>query len=247
MRWQLVGPRRALSLFVLGFCTTIFILVGLAQGGAWARCFYALAGAYGVAFFALAAEWFWARWFAMGLSASGITLAILGIITTGWNAGLAIWGGIHLGIWAPLLGDAMAQRYEGQTAWRERYRLDEYGVARIKRAVKGAATALPTLIFFSLAPREGRGLLLWALPVLAAVGLAGVVRMRFWGVVVLAGTGVAAALAALVPADALLQMQGSLLAVRSVGLFGALALAFAVSPFVVPAYRWLTKKSIVDS
>jgi hypothetical protein len=138
----------------------------------------------------------------------------------------------------------MALRYEGQSAWRERYHLDEYGVARIKRAVKGAATALPTLIFFSLAPREGRGLLLWVLPLLAAVGLAGVVRMRFWGVAVLGGTCVAAALGVLLPADGL---QGSLLPMSSVGLFGALALGFAVSPFVVPAYRWLTDKSAVDT
>jgi hypothetical protein len=242
MRWQLVGPRRALSLFVLGFCTTIFILVGLAQGGAWARCFYALAAAYGLAFFALAAEWFWARWYTMGLAASGITLAILGIITTGWNVALAIWGGVHLGIWAPLLGEAMAQRYEGQTAWRERYHLDDYGVARIKRAVKGAATALPTLIFFSLAPREGRGLLLVALPLLAAVGLIGVVRMRFWGVAVLGGACVAAALGVVFPEGQLqLQAGGALLPLQSVGLFAVLALGFAVSPFVVPAYRWLRR------
>src|SRR5512140_3940542 len=89
---QLVGVRRALSLFVIGFCTTLFILVALAQGGPWARVFYALAAAYGVAFFGLAAEWFWGRWFAMGLSASGITVAILGLVTNGWNPAVLIWG-----------------------------------------------------------------------------------------------------------------------------------------------------------
>jgi len=39
----MLGERKALSLFLLGFSTTIFVLVALSMGGAWARCFYALA------------------------------------------------------------------------------------------------------------------------------------------------------------------------------------------------------------
>jgi hypothetical protein len=241
MRWQLLGPRRALSLFILGFLTTLFVLVGLAQGGAWQRCFFALAGAYGIAFFALASEWFWARWYAMGLAGSGITLAILGMVTSGWNGALAIWGGIHLLIYAPLIGDAMAERYEGKTSWRERYRVDEYGVARLKRAVKGAATALPTLIFFSLAPRQGHDLALWALPALAALGICGLVRMRYWGVALL---GVATVWTAVLSASALPAIAtgtGAHVSLTAVALVALGALLLSISPFVVPTYRWLRR------
>ena len=71
LRRRLVGERRALALLALGFLTTLFVLVALAQGGAWAACFAALAVTYGVAFFGIASEWFWARWFTMGIASSG--------------------------------------------------------------------------------------------------------------------------------------------------------------------------------
>jgi hypothetical protein len=240
MRWQLLGPRRALSLFILASLTTLFMLVGLAQGGAWQRCFFALAGAYGVAFFALAAEWFWARWYAMGLAASGITLAVLGTVTGGWNGALAIWGCIHLLIYAPLIGEAMAERYEGKASWRERYRLDEHGVGRLKRAVKGAATALPTLIFFSLAPRQGQDLALSALPLLAALGLWGLVRLRYWGVALLAVATVWTAVAAASTLPAIAAGPAALLG-PTIALVALVALVLSLAPFVVPSYRWLRR------
>ncbi len=231
----MVGPRRALSLFVLGFTTTIFILVALAQGGAWARCFFALAAAYGVAFFSVAAGWFWGRWYTMGLAASGITLAILGLITSGWNPSLAIWGGIHLLIYGPLMGDAMAEHYEGQRAWRERYQLDENGVLRIKRAVKGAATALPTLIFFTLAPRDGAALT--SLLVLgAALGLLGLVRLRFWGVALL---GLTAAGLATQLALGGAQLGVAFFSPLALGGFALAALLYALLPFAGPTLRYL--------
>jgi hypothetical protein len=231
----MLGPRRALSLFVLGFTTTIFILVALAQGGAWARCFFALAAVYGVAFFSIAAGWFWGRWYTMGLAASGITLAILGLVTSGWNGSLAIWGGIHLLIYGPLVGDAMATHFEGQRAWRERYALDEHGVMRIKRAVKGAATALPTLIFFTLAPREGAALG----PLLllgSSLGFLGLVRMRFWGVALLGVTALALA-AELLLAGPTVGALG--IGFTSLGAFALLALGYAILPFLRPAFRFL--------
>lgn len=242
MTWKLLGERRALSLFTLGFSTTIFLLVGLSMGGQWARCFYALAAVYALGFFALAAEWFWARWYTMGIAASGITMAVLGLVTTGWNAGLAIWGGIHLMIWAPLLGDGMAERFENRLDWRQRYGLDEYGVMRIKRAVKGAATALPTLVFYALAPREGSMVPGVALLALTGLGLFGLIRMRFWGVALL---GVATIWTAISMAGEMATrtdwapMIGSHLGLTSIGMVALVALAVAVSPFVVPAWRYV--------
>jgi hypothetical protein len=244
VRWHLLGERRALSLFVLGFSTTIFLLVGLSMGGAWARCFYALSAVYGLGFFALAAGWFWARWYVMGISVSGLTMAILGLVTAGWNIGLAIWGGIHLAIWAPLLGEGQADHYENRTEWRERWGVDEYGVLRIKRAVKGAATALPTLVFYALAPREGQALGL-ALVAVAAIGFYGLVRMRFWGVAMLMVSTVWTALSMatdVATRSDWLPMFGSHLGLTAIGLVALGALVVAISPFVVPAYRFLKSR-----
>lgn len=238
---QVVGPRRALSLFVLGFCTTIFIMVGVAQGGAWARCFYALAAAYGLGFFAVASEWFWARWYTMGIAGSGVSMALLGLVTNGWNPGLAIWGGVHLLIYAPLMGEAMADRYENQEAWRRRYGLDEHGVVRIKKAVKGAATALPTLIFFGLAPREG-ALFIWALPLLAAVGLWGVLRMRFWGVALMGGVAAWAAIVTAMDARIVVPFADGAVGLAGLGILAVASLLWAVSPFVLPAYRFVRQQ-----
>ena len=244
MSWigQLVGLRRAVSLFVIGFCTTLFVLVALAQGGPWARVFYALAAAYGIAFFGLAAEWFWGRWYAMGLSASGITIAVLGLVTNGWNPGLAIWGGIHVLIYLPLIGDAMAERYENQRAWRERYGIDEHGAARLKRAVKGAATALPTLIFYTLAPREGNDLRLLLVPLLA-LGLLGLLRLRFWGVLLIGLCAAGTAIGTALDVNQATPFIDGQIGLSGLGLVALAALLWSVAPFVAHAYRYLRARS----
>lgn len=247
MKWQLLGERRAVSLLVLGFNTTIFALGALALGGDWAALFLGLSAVYGLAFFALAAEWFWARWYALGIGMSGMSMALIGMANLGWNEALAVWGLMHLVIYAPLLGEKMAERYENKLEWRERYNIDEYGVARLKRAVSGAATALPTLVMFTLAPRQGAAfLLLGGLAALAGVGLWGLVRLRFWGVLALGasllGTGVA------LGADVLSLNASSWahpLAWASLSSTAALislaGLTWSISPFVLPAYRFLKR------
>lgn len=241
MRWQLLGERRAISLLMLGFYSSVFFLVALSMGGSWAKCFFALTGVYALGFFAMAAEWFWARWYAMGLGMSGITMAILGIVTTGWNPGLAIWGGMHLLIYAPLLGDSMADLYDNKEAWRQRFGLDEYGVERLKRAVKGAATALPTLVFYTLAPRQDQTAHV-ALLLLAGLGLFGLIRMRFWGVALL---GIATVWTAISAATAfpgqIASFYGTQVGLPGTGLLATFFLALAVSPFVLPAFRMLRK------
>lgn len=237
-RWKLLGERRAISLLVLGFYTTIFLLIALAQGGAWLKCFLALAVTYGVGFFALAAEWFWARWFAMGLGVSGMTLAALGLVTTGWSWGLAIWGILHGLVYLPLLGEAMASRYENQEAWRRRYNVDDYGVARLKRAVRGAAAALPTMILYTLAPRQGQAALLGLL-LLSAGGLIGLLRLRFWGVGLLAIAGVWAALSLATAAPVVAVSLLAPFELSVCGALGTVALFLAVAPFVGPALRFM--------
>ena len=83
----------------------------------------------------------------------------------------------------------MASRYELQATWRERYAMDEFGVARLGKAVTRGAASLPTLIMWALAPREGdQMLLLGGLALLLAVGgLSGLVRLRSWGLLALSG------------------------------------------------------------
>lgn len=238
---RLLGERRALALLALGAFITLFVLVALAQGGAWVACFGAMAIVYGVAFFGVAAEWFWGRWFAMGIATSGLTMAALGLVTSGINGGLIFWGVMHAAIYLPLIGSDMAQRYELQTAWRERWQLDDAAVARIKRAVHSAATALPTLIFYTLAPRPDRGLLLGVLA-LGLLGIFGLLRMRTWGVIALAASAIGVAISALsVPCcgASYAPLAGVTFPAATIGLLAALFLGFAVAPFVRPALRFL--------
>lgn len=242
-RWQLLGERRALALLILGFYTTVFVLVALAQGGAWAPCFAALSVTYGVAFFGVAAQWFWGRWFAMGIATSGVTMAVLGLATNGWNVGLAIWGALHGLIYLPLLGMRMAADYEDSPEWRERYQLDEHGVARVKRAVHSTATALPTLIFYTLAPRQDQ-LAMIALLALAGFGTVGLLRMRVWGVMLLGLAGAWAAIDAwigLPPCAFSFPACGVAVWLPAVGTIAALALLLAVAPFARPAVALLRR------
>jgi hypothetical protein len=238
---RLLGERRALALLALGAFITLFVLVALAQGGAWVACFGAMALVYGTAFFGIAAEWFWGRWFAMGIATSGLTMAVLGLVTNGVNGGLIFWGLMHAAIYLPLLGGDMAKRYELQTAWRERWQLDDAAVARIKRAVHSAATALPTLIFYTLAPRPDRGMLLGVLA-LSVVGMIGLLRMRTWGVLALGTAAVGVMVSVLsVPCcgASYAPLAGVAFPATTIGLLAALFLGFAVAPFVRPALRFL--------
>lgn len=237
---SLSRERRALSLLVLGFYTTIFTLAAINLGGAWFRCFLGMGLVYGLAFFALAARWFWARWFAMGLGVSGMTMAAIGLVKLGLDPGLLIWGGLHLLIYLPLLGETMAEMYEGQEAWRERFGMDEHGVARLKRAVGSAATGLPTLIMFTLAPRQGSMAPLVALA-LGCLGMYGLIRLRFWGVAAL-GLGALylfGVVALFEPAQIGLSMASTFH--QTLGLAAVFFMAISVAPFVGPAYRFVQK------
>lgn len=241
VNWQLTGERRALSLLFLGFYTTLFFIVGLSMGGEWARCFYAMAGVYGLAFFSLASGWFWARWYTMGIGLSGIMMAAIGLVTTGWNPGLAIWGGMHVAIYLPLLGEGMAERYEGKEEWREKYNMDEYGVERLKRAVKSAATSLPMLVFYTLAPKQD-SLALAGILALAGLGFIGLVRMRFWGVAALFSAMIWTAFTASSALDTPLPFwSGDVLAVSWIGVAAVAVLAAAVWPFMAPAWRFMRR------
>lgn len=243
MKLQLLGERRAVALLMIGFFSTIFVLGGLALGGDWFTFFIALALVYGVGFFALAAEWFWARWYAMGIGMSGMSMALIGMANLGWNTALAIWGGMHLLIYLPLLGDKMADRYENKPDWRERYALDEYGVARLKRAVSGAAAALPTMVMFTLAPKQDQSLMALGILAVLGLGMVGLLRLKVWGVALLGlGTvslGLLATMGAGTPATTFLGEITTNMVFHWTAVVTAMSLVISISPFVVPAYKFL--------
>jgi len=57
------------------------------------------------------------------------------LVMIGWHPSLAIYTVLHVLIVLALMGQKMAARYEMQPAWREKYSMDEYGVARLGKAV----------------------------------------------------------------------------------------------------------------
>jgi hypothetical protein len=187
----------ALSLSLFVFLFLGFALVMWMNGQeAWVPSFIALAVAYAVAFMGVAAEWFWGRWFAAGLAWSGVITAVGVIFQLGeWNTILGTYGVLHGLVVLMLSGGKMAERYDLQPAWRERYAMDEFGVARLRRTVTRASASLPSVILYALAPKEP-GQAIFAAATLAAgvltvAGLASLVRVRTWGLVALAGAAVA--------------------------------------------------------
>ncbi len=226
---DLVGERRAVALLCLSFYATLFTLMGLIVGiqlPEWAPCFFGLGACYGIGFFAVAAGWFWGRWFAIGLGYSGLTITGMSIVATHeLHTPMVVFGVMHGLVALCLLGEKMAAQYDARTEWRQRWKLDDRGALKLQRSVTRAASGLPTMIMWALAPRpDGETA---ALLGLAALGLSGVLRGRTWGVVLLGTTGamtVALTAAGYFPA----------LGVLSGGLLIA-----AVCPFILPALAYL--------
>src|SRR4029079_16930253 len=104
---------------------------------------------------------FWGRWFAAGIGWAGVMVTLFSLMVVGWAPGVALYGALHgIGVVA-LGGKKMAARYDMQEAWRQRYSMDDYGVARLRRTVTRAAAALPSVILGALGPKEpGQSLLL---------------------------------------------------------------------------------------
>jgi hypothetical protein len=249
----LIGPRRAVALAVLGWWTSIYTLVAINIDGAWVRPFIGLAACYGLAFFAVAAGWFWGRWFASGLGWSGVMIAIFAIVMSGWHPALAWYGGLHGLIVLALLGKEMATEYDARSNWRERYQMGEPAAQRLGRAVTRAGASLPSLILWALAPRE-EGMAIVVLGV-AIAGIAALLRNRAWGALAIGAAGIFALVAGgvVMPMgqgfywDTLytpytLAMARAVPAVAIPGL-----LLFAFLPFAAPTFRFLFAKRETES
>jgi hypothetical protein len=243
-------PRVAVALLPLSLFSFVYLLGALNAPPEWKGALGGLAVCYLTAFLALGSEWFWARWFASGLGWSGSVVAVAAILMTGWNPILGVYGGLHAIVVVLLLGPKVAARYDLQPGWRERFGMDEFGVIRLRKAVTRAAAALPSVIIWALGPRDGDGsvVLLIAGASLAVLGLHGLLRLRTWGVLALAGAAAAVivsggsvpvsstmsslSLAALEPLGLVMSSPGSATAL-------ALLLAAAVAPFVRGAIRYV--------
>jgi hypothetical protein len=253
--------RRALAALALSFFITVYLLVALNAPPGWGRAFLALSVCYLVAFLALASEWFWGRWFASGLGWSGVMVAIATFVMIGWSPPILIYGLLHGLVVVTLSGKKMAAQYDLQDGWRQRYGMDEFGVARLRKTVTRAAMSLPSLILWALAPKEGQGAVVplgvtaIATALLAVAGLRGVIRLRSWGLIAMALASVglfAAGMLDVRPVADLsmvrwLEGLGTLTNVpNAAGIAAPLTgflLATALLPFAGPAVRFLRQRT----
>jgi hypothetical protein len=237
-------PRVAVALLPLSLFSFLYLLSALLGDPAFTLALIGISLCYLTAFIALASEWFWARWFASGLGWSGAMISIAAMSQIGWNPALAILGGLHALIIVMLMGQKMAARYDMQPGWRERFGMDEFGVIRLRKAVTRASAALPSLIVWALGPGQPQpDLLVAGAATLALVGLAGLLRLRTWGLLALAGASglVLAAPTALPVSHSVLGWPDALgMSLASPGTSGALSLllAAAVLPFAGAAIRY---------
>ena len=240
--------RAALALLMLGFFVYGFTVLTLLLPPEVKPMFTGLTLCYLTAFLALAAQWFWGRWFASGLAWSGFGLGLASMVQPqiGPHPVAIAFTVMHAVVIAALMGSKMAARYELQPGWRERFAIDEYGVTRLGKAVTRGSASLPTLIAWALASRTGQGIDIVAgvAFIVGALGVAGMLRLRTWGALALG-------LAAMVVAGAWMFLPGpQALAVSDVGLEGLWStlaspgvtigiIAFALAPRARPAWRFL--------
>ncbi|MBK7534626.1 MAG: hypothetical protein IPI49_04465 [Myxococcales bacterium] len=231
---KLIGERRALASSVLIFYAFLYALVAIASPlPEWMPAYLALASVYALGFFAVVAGYFWARWYAIGVSLFGAISAAVGMWQMGPEPLLLILGGSHLFIAVALSGESMQGPFEGQEQWRLRFHMDDHAVRRLGRSVMRAAFGLPYVLLYALAPKPGNALV-FAAAMLAVAGVAGLVRLRTWSVFALGGAGVAMAVGGVMA-----MASGTGCSVGFAPLAGALIFTTAVTPFAAPLARAL--------
>ncbi len=187
---KFVGERRAIAALMFAFWFLLYVMQAVLGGGPLGNLFFGMAGVYGLAFFALVAGYFWARWYAVGVSLFGVIVAGIGLWQMGPEFQILLIGISHLTATVMLWGNNMSELYDGQTAWRERFHMDEHAVQRLGRSVIRAGVSLPMVLIYGLAPKPPA---MMALSVgallLVGVGMVALIRMRTWGVLALGAAG----------------------------------------------------------
>lgn len=237
-----------LATFVLLYCTFAMLL-----DETWRPAFIGLAVCYLIAFIALGSDWFWARWYTMGLAWSGVMVGVFGMVSMGVVAPLVIYAALHGAVVLMLRGKKVAALYEGQTLWRERYALDEHGAARVGKAVSRTSASLPSLVLWALAPKppEGESLLafasvtlshasVWLTLLLAAGAVFAFVRGRGVGACLLLAAAATVVFARMTSGVSIASSPLALQALfQGATVLAPLALCGAVLPIAGPVFRYL--------
>jgi hypothetical protein len=186
MRYTFVGSRRAVALIVLGIMFTTFGWLGLLTPEEFRPMFLGLASCYLVAFFGVAAGFFWGRWVGTGIGWSGaMSILAVGQADDPWP--VVIWSGVHTLVILALAGRRMAEQFELKPEWRERWKLDDAAVKKIGAAVTSVASSFPLILARLLYRPEGMTLVAG---VAAVIGIALLLRGRTAGVFAAATAGV---------------------------------------------------------
>lgn len=240
----MIGTRRAIALLILSFFVIQFGISAWLGPDELMAVNIGLAACYGLAFFGLAAEWFWARWFAMGVGNFG-SLMLLVLVKVGFEPVFVFFGVTHLLVVLCLMGEGMAAKYEYSEAAAERWNLQEDSMALVRRAVKSAGSTLPLLILYGLAPRGEW--LQYALLLTGLTGLVGLLRGKTFGPLLLGATGFVCLLDGLgvfgSPTMGFMMLGHDTLPALygNAGIFAAATMLVAL-PFAAPAYRYLRRR-----
>ena len=194
---RFTGERRALAAAVLALYGFLYLIVAMnPPGPEWSAAFWGMAFIYGAGFFSVVAGYFWARWYAIGLGMSGLITAVFSMFQIGMEPVLVFYGATHGAISLVLWGTGMASAFDGRKEWRQRFHLDENATHKLGKSIIRLGISLPYVVLWALAPKEGAGETMLALLAggVAATGIIGILRLRGWSVLALAGGAVALAL-----------------------------------------------------
>lgn len=225
---KFAGERRALAAIVFVFYAIAYLGLALwAPQPALSPSLYALGGVYGLAFFALVAGYFWARWYAIGVGIYGVIVGALGMWQVGAEPIIVFIGATHVVAVLMLWGEGMSVGFDGKTQWREKFHMDENAVQRLGRSVIRAGVSLPIVLLYALAPKQpAEAALGIAALVCAGLGLRAIVKLKTWGVLALAASG------------AMMISMGVAHTQMFPMLSGALLLS-AAAPFALPMLRFV--------
>jgi len=238
---KLVGERRALAAVIFAFYFLQYLMAVLMGQipPAYANAFAAIAGVYGLAFFSLVAGYFWARWYSVGVGLYGVIVGVVAIWKEGTEPIYMFVLLTHLAAAAMLWGNKMSVPYDGQTAWREKFHMDENAVQRLGRSVIRAGVSLPFVLLYALAPRPDAEMIgAIAALALAGFGLRAITRMKTWGILALGAAGSILVM----QSGAQVVSSGVTTSLLAPALGGVLLLA-AAAPFVPAMFRYLRTAS----
>lgn len=244
---RLTGERRALAAAVLALYGFLYLIVAMnPPGPEWSAAFWGMALIYGVGFFSVVAGYFWARWYAIGLGMSGLITAVFSMIQIGMEPVLVFYGATHGAISLVLWGTGMSSVFDGRKEWRERFHLDENATHKLGKSIIRLGISLPYVVLWALAPKEGAGATVLALLAggVAVSGVYGVIKLRGWSVLALAGAAVAMvaslASASLCAGGGVVPFErGYALNVGAAGLAALALIAAALAPFAKPLFGYL--------